>query len=139
MAPKKVALLTNCSLLRDPLVLEELDAFDIIVAKLDAASEETFQEVNRPHPSIHHHEVLEGIKEACRRFKGSFRIQVTLLRENMGELEGIAQICRDVGPDYVYLDHPEHCDLSHQVSKREMQAAMDKFFGVRCQASQEKE
>ncbi|MBN1109477.1 MAG: radical SAM protein [Methanomassiliicoccales archaeon] len=139
VAPKKVALLTNCSLLREPQVLDELDAFDIIVAKLDAASEETFQEVNRPHHSIHHQEVVEGIKEACRRFRGSFRIQVTLLRENMGELESIAQICRDVGPEYVYLDHPEHCDPMHRVSKREMREAMDKFFGTHCRSSQERE
>ncbi len=131
-APKKVALMTNCSFLHDPQVLEELDAFDIIVAKLDAANEGTFQQVNRPHPSIRFSELLEGLREARRRFHGSFRIQVTLVRENLGELDGIAQICREICPEYVYLNNPEHCDPFHQINKRDMQTAMDKFFGIRC-------
>jgi wyosine [tRNA(Phe)-imidazoG37] synthetase (radical SAM superfamily) len=138
-APKKVALLTNCSLLRDPQVQEGLPDFDIIIAKLDAASETTFQQVNRPHPSIKFSELLQGLKEVRDSFPGSFRIQVTLVRENIEELDDIAQLCREICPDYVYLNHPEHCDPFHQVSKREVQAATDKFFGIRCLSSQEKE
>ncbi|HUT27380.1 MAG TPA: radical SAM protein [Methanomassiliicoccales archaeon] len=137
-APKKVALLTNCSLLRDPEVLSGLGAFDIIVAKLDAADEDTFQRVNRPHPSIKFSEMLEGLKEARRLFEGSFRVQVTLVRENLNGLEGIAQICRDICVDLVYLNTPENCDPPHQVTKREMQSALDKFVGVHCACAQDK-
>lgn len=135
-ASKQVALMTNCSLLRDPQVLGELKAFDIIIAKLDAACEETFQQVNRPHPSIRFSELLEGLKGARANFPGSFRIQVTVVRENIAELDEIAQICREICPDYVYLNYPEHCDPLHQVSRREAQAAMDRFFGIRCLSSQ---
>ncbi|MCX6650440.1 MAG: radical SAM protein [Methanomassiliicoccales archaeon] len=134
-APKKVAVLTNCSLLRDPEVLDGLDAFDIIIAKLDASTEETFQQINRPHPSIKLSDVLEGMKEARQCFHGSFRVQVTLVRENLSELESIAQICRELCPDYVYLNDPEHCDPSHKLNKREAEAAWDKFFGIRCMNS----
>lgn len=138
-APKKVALLTNCSLLRDPQVIAGLSTFDIIVAKLDAANEETFQLVNRPHSSIKFNDLFQGLKKARDGFSGSFRIQVTLVRENIEELDDIAQLCREICPDYVYLNHLEHCDPSHQVSKREVQAAMDKFSGIRCMSAQEKE
>ena len=138
-APKKVALMTNCSLLSDPGVLDELDAFDILIAKLDAATEETFQMVNRPHSSIRYREVLENIREARRRFHGSFRMQVTMVKENIREMDNIAQLCREICPDYVYLNNPELCDPSHQVSKREAQAVWDKFSGIRCLCAREKE
>jgi len=120
-------------------VLDELDAFDILVAKLDAATEETFQLVNRPHSSIKYQKVLENIKEARRRFHGSFRMQVTMVKENIREMDSIAQLCREICPDYVYLNNPELCDPSHQVSKREAQAVWDKFFGIRCLCAREKE
>jgi len=135
---KKVALLTNCSMLGDQCILDGLDAFDIVVAKLDAASEKTFNKVNRPHPSIRFHDLLEGIKEARRRFNGSFRVQITLVKENLSEMEGIACICREICPDYVYLHYPEHCDPFHQIGRREYQAAMEHFFGIKCVSSQEK-
>lgn len=138
-APKKVALLTNCSLLLVPGIMEELGVFDIIIAKLDAASDDTFQQVNRPHPSIRHSDIIQGMRVARERFSGSFRIQVTLVRENLDEMDDIAQLCREMCPDYVYLNSPELCDPSHQLSKREAEAVWDKFFGIRCVSSKEKE
>jgi len=132
---KKVALFTNCSLLGNEDVLGGLNAFDIVVAKLDAATEETFQAVNRPHPSIRLEEMLDGIRKARRLFRGSFRVQITLVRENIGEMDAIAQICREICPDYVYLNSPEHCDPSHQVGRREAQSIMDRFSDIKCLSS----
>lgn len=134
---KKLALLTNSTLLGDPEVLEQLGAFDIIIAKLDAATEETFRTVNRPHPSIRFQDVLDGIIKARKIFGGSFRVHVTLVRENLSEVDRISQICREICPDYVYLDSPEGCDPFHTVCKKDMQAAMDRFFGIRCICSQD--
>jgi len=136
---KKIALFTNSTLLGDPEVLEQLDAFDIIIAKLDAASEEMFRTVNRPHPSIRFQDVLEGIRRARENFDGSFRMHVTLVRENLSDIDNISQICREICPDYVYLESPEGCDPFHAVCKKDMQAAMERFFGIRCVSSQDKE
>lgn len=136
---KKVALFTNSTLLNDPEVLEQLDVFDIIIAKLDAASEDTFRNVNRPHPSIRFEDVLEGIRKARGSFGGSFRIHVTLVKENLSDVDSISQICREMCPDYVYLENPEGCDPLHAVCRKDMQAAMDHFFGIRCVSSQDKD
>lgn len=136
---KKVALLTNGTLLNDPDVLEQLDAFDIIIAKLDASNEEMFRTVNRPHPSIRFQDLLEGIRKARESFGGSFRVQVTLVRENLSDIESISRICREICPDYVYLNSPDGCDPFHAVCKKDMQAAMERFFGIRCVSSQDKD
>lgn len=136
---KKVALFTNATLLGDPAVLEQLEAFDIIIAKLDAASEDVFRIVNRPHPSISLQDVVEGIRKARERFSGSFRIHVTLVRENIADLDGISRLCREICPDYVYLDHPEGCDPHHSVCKKEMNEAVSRFYGIKCLSSQSKE
>lgn len=133
---KKIALLTNATLLGDPEILEQLDAFDVIIAKLDAVSEDVFRSVNRPHPSIRLDDVLDGIRKARERFAGSFRVQVTVVKENLSELERISKMCREICPDYVYLDSPEGCASQHLVCKKEMQAAMERFFGIKCISSQ---
>jgi len=136
---RKLALFTNSTLLGDPDVLRQLDVFDIIIAKMDAATEETFRNVNRPHPSILFQDVIDGIRKARASFGGSFRMHITLVRENLSDMDSISQICREICPDYVYLESPEGCDPFHAVCKRDMQAAMDRFFGVRCVSSQDKE
>jgi wyosine [tRNA(Phe)-imidazoG37] synthetase (radical SAM superfamily) len=129
---KKVALFTNSTLLSDPEVLAQVNAFDIIIAKLDAASEDMFRTVNRPHPSVRFRDVLDGIRKARESFEGSFRVHVTLVRENLSDMDNISQICREICPDYVYLDSPEGGDPFHAVCKKDMQATMDRFFGTRC-------
>jgi len=136
---KKVALFTNSTLLGDPEVLDQLDSFDIIIAKLDAASEEMFRTVNRPHPSISFQDVLEGIRKARGRFGGSFRMHVTLVKENLPDMDNISQLCREICPDYVYLESPEGCDPLRSVCRKDMQTAMEHFFGIKCVSSQDRE
>ena len=58
---RPVAVLTNSSLMPREDVRRDLVAADVVVAKVDAADEETFHRVNRPVPGYSLDEVLQGI------------------------------------------------------------------------------
>lgn len=48
----RISIFTNSTTIGDPQVLETLAGFDLVMAKLDAATPALFKAVNRPHPSV---------------------------------------------------------------------------------------
>ncbi len=74
-----VAVITNGSLLWLPEVQRALLAADLIVPSLDAESEEIFKYVNRPHPEIRFDQMLAGLREFRRLFRGQCWLEVFLL------------------------------------------------------------
>jgi len=74
-----VAVITNGSLLWLPEVQRSLLDADLIVPSLDAESEDIFQYVNRPHSEIGFDQMLAGLREFRRLFKGQYWLEVFLL------------------------------------------------------------
>lgn len=122
-----LCVVTNGSLFIRPEVRSELSSFDVVVVKLDCADQTFFASVNRPHCSIQFNSLLEHLVRARRSHKGSFRVQVTVMRRNVEEMERIVQLCDRIAPDMVYLNTPGRCG-SYEVSKREVQD-IAKIFG----------
>lgn len=127
-----IAVITNASLFQLDDVQEELNEFDIVVVKLDAADEDGFQSMNRPHSSIHFDNHLNGIIKVRRRFPGSLRIQVTLVQENLEDAERIAELCDDIEPEMVYLNTPQ-CLGANSISRNDLMrvAPLFKHYQVR--------
>ncbi|MDD5233444.1 MAG: radical SAM protein [Syntrophales bacterium] len=57
---RPVAVLTNASLMFREDVREDLLSANYVIAKLDACSPDSFEEINRPAPGIAYRDVLEG-------------------------------------------------------------------------------
>lgn len=108
-----LAILTNsCHFLNNG-SMEALEPFDIVIAKLDAATKETFIKVNRPHGSINFETVVEGIRKAAAEFSGSFRLQLMFVEANKKEAEVLADLCNEIDPDVIYLNTPlRSCAIS---------------------------
>ncbi|MCD6387060.1 MAG: radical SAM protein [Methanophagales archaeon] len=105
----QIAVLTNGSLLFDERVAEDLSGADVVLPSLDAASEEIFRRVNRPHESISLQKLVEGLKKFRKRFKGEIWVEVMLLSgENDGEehLLALARLLREVNAEKVQLNTP---------------------------------
>jgi len=63
-APRsKLAILSNASTLRRDDVQRALGELDLPIMKLDAGDEETFQKMNRPHPSIRFGDLIGNLKK----------------------------------------------------------------------------
>ncbi len=103
---KPVAVLTNGSLLWMDEVKEELKNADVIIPSLDAASENMFKMINRPHPSLNINRIIEGIKDFTQSFKGKLWLEVLLVRgmnDTKDETRKIAEAINVINPSKVQL------------------------------------
>jgi wyosine [tRNA(Phe)-imidazoG37] synthetase (radical SAM superfamily) len=65
----KIAVITNSSLLYLKEVRDELLTADRVLPSLDAAAEEAYIKIDRPHPGIKIYDIIEGLSEFSRDFK----------------------------------------------------------------------
>ncbi len=100
-------LLTNGTLLHDPNVREETRAVDQVYIKLDAATPETFNRVNRPAQGVTLENVVEGAKAFREIFTGHLGLQCMFMPSNLAEAESIAEIAKAIGPDEIQLNTPK--------------------------------
>ena len=101
-----ICVVTNGSMFCRPDVQSELGSFDIVVVKLDCADRQSFLAINRPHGSINYDKMIDFMLRARRSHKGSFRVQVTAVRQNLGDMDRIVDMCETIRPDLVYLNTP---------------------------------
>ncbi len=123
----KCALLTNSSTIPDRSLWEDLLTMDLISFKIDAATQETFEKINRPCCNIKLESIIEAIKEFKKVYRGIFTIQTMFTHENRKEAHSIAQICREINPDIVFLNTPLRDSPVAALSKEEF-ASIEKFF-----------
>ncbi|MBF0479389.1 MAG: radical SAM protein [Candidatus Omnitrophica bacterium] len=103
---RKVAVITNSTLLDRPDVRFELRKADFVLAKLDAFDEESFRAINQPHPSIKFNSFIQGIKDFRREFKNKLALQVMFTDVNKEHAEAVASICREIAPEEIQLNTP---------------------------------
>ncbi len=101
-----VAVLTNSSLMGFEEVRKELVLADLIVAKLDAFSPESLQEINRPAGSVAFGSILEGIKEFKQSYQGKLALQIMFIEENKNDIDKYAYLVNHIRPDEVHVNTP---------------------------------
>lgn len=127
LTDERIAVITNSSLLLDPAVRHDLCAADLVVAKLDACTEETFKKVNRPAPHIHLKTTVRSLQRLRSEYRGRLALQVMLLEQNASEAEGIAELCTEIGADEVQLNTPLRPCGVQPVSRARLQQAREYF------------
>lgn len=103
----KIALLTNGTLFDRLDVQDEAMAIDVVIASIDAASQDVFKKINRPHPDLSVESMVNGLVAFRDKFNGQFWIEVFLaagINDDSGELERIAKAIRAVRPDRVQIN-----------------------------------
>jgi len=105
---KKIAILTNASLMNDENVREDLLNFDLVSFKVDAVSYETWKRINRPHEKIRLNEIMDGMLEFSERFNGKL-ITETMLIEGIdyeNEFLKVSDFLEELDPDVAYIGIP---------------------------------
>lgn len=103
---------------------------DIIVAKLDAPTEELFNKINRPSPDITFGNTIQGIKYTRKEFKGKFSLQIMFMEENKDYAKEIAHLARLIQPDEVQINTPLRPCLVKPLSKMEINEIEKYFIGL---------
>ncbi len=104
-----VAVITNSSLLYDPLVREELMEADWISVKVDSVDEEIWRKINQPLPSSDLGKILRGLEMFSLSYPGSLHTESMLLKgynDSIPQLKQTASLIATLNPEMAYLSVP---------------------------------
>jgi len=107
MTDVPVAVLTNGSLLWHAEVRDQLTNADLVIPSLDAGDEVMFRIVNRPHESISFEQMLNGLVDFRREFRGEYWLEVLVVGAYTaisGEMAKVAKCVDRIKPDRVQLN-----------------------------------
>jgi wyosine [tRNA(Phe)-imidazoG37] synthetase (radical SAM superfamily) len=105
----KIAVITNSSLIWRTDVRDDLIKADWVSLKIDALSPDVWRKVNRPHGSLGLDQILEGISEFARTFKGELATETMLvhgLNDQAEEIEKISDFIATIAPQESYISIP---------------------------------
>jgi wyosine [tRNA(Phe)-imidazoG37] synthetase (radical SAM superfamily) len=130
-----VAVLTNASLLSLKEVRDDLKAADLVVPSLDAALEPVWRRLNRPLPSLRLEEIIDGLADFRRVFKGRIWLEVMLVKgmnDGPGNIAALKKAIARVKPDKVQLNtviRPPAEKTARALSREEMEAVRRRLGG----------
>lgn len=133
-----VAVLTNSTLLQHNEVRKALSAANLVVPSLDAVTQDVFEKINRPHPSLKIKDIISGLKKFRREFKGKIWIEVLLVKginDSPLHLKKLKTVLEELHPDRVQLNsvvRPPAESFARPLSLDELEEIRD-FIGGRCE------
>ncbi|MEA3400514.1 MAG: radical SAM protein [Armatimonadota bacterium] len=106
---RKIAVITNASLVSRPDVAEELMRADWVSVKVDTVREETWRRHNRPHRSLDLDTILDGLLKFAEAFTGELATETMLvadLNDSDGHATEVADFLSDLSPAKAYVSIP---------------------------------
>ena len=106
---KRIAVISNASLLSLRPVRKALGRADWVSLKIDAADEPTWRAVNRPDARLAFDEIREGMRTFARAYRGILATESLLVRGANDEPEHVDRLARlaaSLGPSIAYLAVP---------------------------------
>lgn len=104
-----IAILTNASLFNLASVRKGILACDVILPSLDAVIPEIFQKIDRPHQDIKVEEVIQGLIDLRKEFRGKIWLEVMLVRginDDLRYIKKLKEILAKIDPDKIHLNSP---------------------------------
>ena len=102
-----IVVLTNSSLLGCPAVRRALQAADIVVPSLDAATAASFRRVNRPFPSIKIEDIMTGLVLFRGEFSGQIWLEIMLVKginDSPDDIRALKKAIARIRPDKIQLN-----------------------------------
>ena len=90
----KIAVYTNPSLIWNENIQENLMFADYVSLKVDTVSEDTWLNLNRPHPRLRFDHILHGIEQFAKRFRGTLATETTLIKDINDSADEIEQLSK---------------------------------------------
>jgi wyosine [tRNA(Phe)-imidazoG37] synthetase (radical SAM superfamily) len=106
---RKIAVITNSSLVWREDVRADLSLADWVSLKVDGVRRETWSKVGRPHPALDLDAILAGIGDFAAAFRGKLVTETMLVRgynDSAGDLEALAGFLEGLRPAMACLSVP---------------------------------
>jgi wyosine [tRNA(Phe)-imidazoG37] synthetase (radical SAM superfamily) len=107
MTAVPVAVLTNGTLLDDPVVRHDLMDADIVSPSLDAVTPEVFEKVDRPNPKLRIENIIEGIKIFRKEYSGRMWMEILFvsgINDFDDEIYKMKQVIDEIQPEKIHLN-----------------------------------
>jgi wyosine [tRNA(Phe)-imidazoG37] synthetase (radical SAM superfamily) len=133
MVEAPLAVITNSTLFSSPAVRREAAFADVVLPSLDAATQSTFQAINRPAPGLQIEEVIEGLRRFRSQFAGEIWLEVMLAKGvNDQEVELIARAAESISPDRIQLNTVVRppAEPVEPLGEEEMERILEAFPGA---------
>jgi wyosine [tRNA(Phe)-imidazoG37] synthetase (radical SAM superfamily) len=104
-----VAVLTNSSLLSLQEVRDDLSEADVVVPSLDAITPALFEYVNRPHSSLSIEDIVRGLIQFRKQYRGKLWLEILFCRginDDREEVERLKAVIERLEPDRIQLNTP---------------------------------
>ena len=133
-----VAVITNSSLLWMPDVRRELSRADVVLPSLDAATEDSFHRINRPHEFVSLPRIIDGLRTFLTEYRGAALLEILLIEgynTDGRNLEALRSILSGLRIDKVQLNtavrpgSERHIEPLDDASMERIRA----FFGPPCE------
>ena len=116
----KIAVITNASLIWMDDVKENLMKADWVSVSIDAADEDTWRKIDRPHGSLRHQDILNGIIEFSKAYKGTL-VTETMLVDGINDHEAcikkVAEQLTVILPKKAYLLVPTRPPAENSIKR----------------------
>ncbi|MFC2158441.1 radical SAM protein [Acidobacteriota bacterium] len=134
MSAIPVAVLTNSTTLIQREVRESLLPADLVVPSLDAVTPEIFNRINRPDPSVHVEDVIQGLISFRQEFQGQIWLEIMLIKgvnDSEKHVDLLKQTITLIKPDRIQLNTVERppAELTAQPLTQEEMEKIRKVFG----------
>jgi wyosine [tRNA(Phe)-imidazoG37] synthetase (radical SAM superfamily) len=133
-----VAVITNGTLFSLEDVRYDLMAADIVLPSLDAATQEVFEKIDRPHPQLRIDTIIEGLKQFRTEYKGQIWLEIMLAKgynDQESEIRKLEEVIRGMRPDKIQLNtviRPPSESGVEPVSQSRMKE-IQALFGEQCE------
>ena len=126
---EKICVITNSSLLYRQDVRHTLVKADLVLAKLDAFSQEMFEKINRPLENLSFFLLLEGLRLFRSEFKGKLALQMMFTRDNRNTSGELAKLAEELDPDEVQINTPTRPCREEALPRNEIRGIKRNFSG----------
>jgi len=103
---EKIAVITNSSLIYRRDVQADLMLSDFVLAKLDAATDESFAMISRGIDTVSLDQMVKALCTFRKKFHGKLALQMMFIKENQGQARRLAEIAKKIHPDEIQLNTP---------------------------------
>jgi wyosine [tRNA(Phe)-imidazoG37] synthetase (radical SAM superfamily) len=106
---RKIAVITNASLIWRKDVRDALDKADWVSLKIDTTGEDLWHRINRPHPMLNFAAILDGMQEFAKLYRGKLVTETMLVKganDSPTTLHEVAEFIARLDPFKAYLSVP---------------------------------
>jgi wyosine [tRNA(Phe)-imidazoG37] synthetase (radical SAM superfamily) len=104
-----IAVISNASLLSRKNVRDAIAKADWVSVKVDSIDTGIWQQINRPHESLHLRDIQEGIRKFAKQFDGQLVSETMLvdgINDSQDSVTGVADFLHEIGVSKAYLSIP---------------------------------